>query len=181
MIQINLLPEEKKRVLREVKIRAALIEVSIVSLLILVMFVVGILLLIGVYSLTSANFKKEIDSENKKLSKYEKLENQIVKYQANTDLYDKLISQRISWSEALLVIQEVVPTGVQFTNISIKQEEDEKSLSVSAQGLAIDRREVAKLIKKLKDSDNFSQVHLSSSNLTQEGKADFKISFNYLP
>lgn len=181
MIQISLLPKDKKQYLRETRIRSALIGVAIVSLIILLMFAAGILLVSGGYSLSANNLQTQIRKENSKLKNYKKLESQVKKYDSYTSLYDKLISERISWSKALLEIQDVVPTGIQFTNTSIEQSEDGKALKVSVQGIATDRREVAKLVKKLDDSEKFSNVNLSSSNITQDNKADFQMSFDYNP
>ena len=176
MLQINLLPQKFTSQIRNSRIRKALVEVSIVSILILLLLTGGILLLNGIIRPMVKESQQSIVNEEQKIKKFANLEKEIKTYQENSNLYQEVLKQHYNWSDILAKITQLTPADLQISQLSIEQgAETTAQKKISFSGKAKTRRDVAKFVKKLEDSDTFESVELTSSSLDQEGKADFQI------
>ncbi|MFH1749587.1 MAG: PilN domain-containing protein [bacterium] len=178
MLQINLIPPKFQEKIRNKRVRGALIEASIFSIIIIIIIIVGILLLNGSFNLMKSNIENEIKTQKEKTAEYSNLEKQITNYQENSELYDEALKNQYDWSKVIIHISEITPANLQITQLNIKDSTDKESKdtkTVDFTGKASSRREIAKFVKKLEDSKIFDEIDLSSSSLDDEGQADFKI------
>lgn len=178
MLQINLIPPKFQEKTRNKRVRGALIEASIFSIIIIIILIGGIILLNGSFNLMKANLESEIKNNLEKTAEYSDLEKQIANYQENSELYDEALENQYNWSEVIIHISEITPADLQITQLNIRDDAGEGSVNtkmVDFTGEALSRREIAKFVKKLEDSETFDEIELTSSNLDDEGKADFKI------
>lgn len=176
MLEINLLPQKFQGQFRNLRIRRALVEVSIFSILILILLAGGILLLNSVIQGMAKNSQQNIANEEQKIKKFADLEQEIQAYQENSNLYQEVLKQHYNWSDILAKITQLTPADLQISQLSIEQGTGTATTKkISFSGKAKTRRDVAKFVKKLEDSDTFEGVELTSSSLDQEDKADFQI------
>ncbi len=176
MLQINLLPEKFQSKFRNQRIKKALIEVSIFSIIIILIFAIGIFLMAQILEIMNQNNEKVIQEKEKNLQDFTELEKEISIYKENSQLYDQLLKNQYIWSDILIHITELTPANLQITNLNIQKEKENNQKTITFSGKATSRREIAKFVKKLEDSEKFEEVELSSSGLDEEGKADFQIS-----
>ncbi len=178
MLQINLIPPKFQEKIRNKRVRGALLESSIFSIIIIVIVIIGIFLLNGSFNLLKNDIEDQIKSQEEKTKGFSKLEKQIINYQENSELYDEALKNQYNWSEVIIHVSEITPDNLQITKLNIKDSSEKDSTDTKAvdfTGKASSRRDIAKFVKKLQDSETFDQIELTSSSLDNEGKADFKI------
>ncbi|MFC1656876.1 PilN domain-containing protein [Patescibacteria group bacterium] len=178
MLQINLIPPKFQEKIRNKRVRSALVEASVFSIIIIIVAIIGIILLNSSLNLMKSNIEKQIKSQEEKTTKYSNLEKQISDYQENSELYDEALKNQYGWSKVIIHVSEITPANLQITQLNIKDSSDKTSIGtkeVDFTGKAASRREIAKFVKKLEGSEMFDKIELSSSSLDDEGQADFKI------
>lgn len=139
---------------------------------------------VGIYVLKSTktsayNTKQaEVNDLSKELgaSPLKELDQQITSLQDGLSIYQQAISGQVLWSMMFKEFEKVDPKNVKFTALAM----DEKQL-VKLSGEGNDFTSIAKLVRSLENSKDFSDVKLvsaTSSDPEKGGKINFGVTFS---
>lgn len=174
-ILLNLLPEEKKRLLsRRFYSRFFLWQTSLV--LLLVFFYIGVLGGMyfflhyekGVAQTSLASFD-QYNAEAKKLVQYQET---FKKANALTQDVGRYLERHFQWGNLFVLLGDITPTDVAFLELVTKD------YTVSVIGQAATRESFLQFEAALKASPCTSDVKVPISNLFSQKEVEFQVDFN---
>ncbi len=166
MISLNLIPPTKKK------------ELQLTQLYIMVKNFVIAILLINIFTaivllsakLTLQNHFNKIVEQTTLTTKYANTLSQDVKsFNAELNAVANIQSEYISWSKFFVDFSHLIPPGIIFDSINIKENR------ILLTGLAIERDHLLKLQENLKQSTLFSNIDIPIDNLLRRADIDFSI------
>lgn len=172
MININLLPAEKKERTKVVKQNLGFL-IFCLSVLIVLAILVMVLLAVR-YTLRSnlEGIQNNIESSESALGAYQETKEKILFTKDRLQDLDHLESKKTTWSQNLQSLAQVIPESIELTDFSINTKEikDEK-LPIIISGRTPSRQEAIRFKEQLEVSPFFKDVVFESSKkIIEEGK-----------
>lgn len=166
MINLNLIPPEKKQERRLTQVYK-IIKNLIILILFLTIFI-AIILLLTKMTLEN-NFTKVVEGSTL-TTKYANIFNKDVKqFNQYLSAVDKIQKDYISWPKFLIDLTKLIPQNITLYSININ---DNKILIT---GQAKNRDDLLSLKNNLENSDLFSGVTIPLENLLKKDNVDFNI------
>lgn len=162
MININLLPQEVKNQISQMKKTANIFSICLV--VVIVVLVAGFLLREYNSQLMSANLKNiqdQITNAGKDFKSFEDSENQALFLNDRAQLAAQIEEKRPVWSQIMQELIASVPQTVQFVSLNADLV---KKPNFVLQGTTNSEREIIKFKEKLESSTFFNNVAFKSSS-----------------
>lgn len=118
-------------------------------------------------------FDSESESIQGELRRYAEVENKIKNINTKLDKIDKADQTRVLWSNVLTELAKSAPALVSISSLSLESAKN----SISLNGEAETRREIAKFKEKLESSSYFENVVFSTST-QNESRNNFSFSLS---
>ena len=176
MLEINLLPKNFQEKLREKRIKDAYVETIVFTLIIIGVIIFGLFSINFIFSKLNNDASNQIKSDKQQLKKYASFEKEVKIYQENGKLYNTLTKDKYDWPTAINYINSLIPTQIQITNLTLSIDEKNAGTKlIQLSGKAIDRREIALFVNKMKSEKKLKAVDFTVGGADETGKVDFQI------
>jgi Tfp pilus assembly protein PilN len=173
IVTIDLLPEERKKEIRNKNIFVLLLKQEFLFTFSVIFFIVFLMSLNFILkfqreSMVAVYSDEETLKRNEELKKYEEKFKEINKKVSSiSDIYNK----HLFWSGIFYKLSESVPIGVTLNNLTTTD------YKISIVGIASKRDDFLKFEENMGKSDCFTDVNAPLSNLVVKEDVDFQIDF----
>jgi Tfp pilus assembly protein PilN len=173
---INLLPAERKNIIKTDNFNQFLFKVGFVvifSILLFIVFLLANLFIINIY--------KKINQDE--IKRTESGELSVIIQKAKTKIDDNYlktnqsvieIKKRISYWNYLNQINQVLPENVYYSKLTLE------AGKMKLEGLAKNRNDLVKFKEILEQDKNFTEVKMPISNFTSQENINFEINLEFL-
>ncbi len=164
---INLLPDEVKRDIRAARMNVLLLQYNLYTFIV-ILILVGISAMFFVFLNFTQSSAVQTSTENKQKSvKLIDVQKEADQYKNDLAMAKKILNESINYTDVILSITELVPSGVVLDFINLKPDDFGKPMQFAAHATSFDK--ASKLKDNFQSSELFSNVFIQ--NLADSGSS----------
>lgn len=164
---INLLPDDDKRQLRAARTNSLLIRYNILALAILAFLGLAIGVTYFYLNTTKTNAQGVIDGNRARVSSYAPVQKEADQFRANLATAKQILSHEVTYSNVILEIAALLPSGVILQNLSLDANTFGTPITLTANTKSYDN--AIQLKNSFQSSPLFSDVHFTTITSTAGG------------
>lgn len=165
---INLLPPETKRQLRAARANVLLFRYTVLLAVSVGFLAIGTISVYFVMGAIKNNAENTITDNHSQISNYTAVQAEANEFRSNLSTAKSILDNEIIYSDTVLDIARIIPSGVVLSNLSLNAESFGSPMVINASAKSYDRAIALKT--SLEQSGMFSDVQFSTiSGSTGEG------------
>lgn len=168
MLALNLVSQELKQEIKSRHIYSLLKKMNFI--IIIITIIIAIILLVAKIILQN-NFNKVVAQTTLVTSSSKKYTDKVRKINSQINSIAKIQKEHIYWSHLLIILSEMSPDDVRFSQLKINKEK--KTLTI--RGHADSRDNLLKLKNNLEKSEIFSDIESPIQNILQKENINFEL------